>query len=84
MLSNYNFIEIEKFVMQYEDKIYFYDVLYEYMDNFIKRKKINFNLIREKPQLLGVLIEIVLRDWLKSKKKLEKSIKQLKMLISLK
>lgn len=76
-------VEIEKFVMQYEDKIYFYDVLYEYMENFLKLKKIKFNqnIEREKPQKLGLLIESILKDWLKARKSVDKYKNQLKMLL---
>lgn len=79
--SNGNYVEIEKFVMQYEDKIYFYDVLYEYMSNFVKMKKINYNLVKEKPHLLGCLIENILKDWIKTKKKLSESMNHLKSII---
>ena len=76
-----NYIEIEKFVMQYEDKLYFYDALYEYMSNFIKMKKVRYNLTRDKPQNLGVMIENILRDRIKSKKNLDNYKNKLKLLI---
>jgi hypothetical protein len=77
-----NYVEIEKFVMQYEDKIYFYDSLFDYMSSFVKRKNIKYLLSREKPRLLGILIENILRDWLKCKKNIEKYKSQLKNLFS--
>jgi hypothetical protein len=75
------YLEIEKFVMQYEDKIYFYDAFFDYMSNFIKTKKIRFSLIREKPQMLGLLIEQILRDWLKCKRNLDSYKNKLKVLL---
>lgn len=57
--------------MLYEDKIYFFDTLFEYMNNFIKSKNIKFNLTRQ-PMALGRLIENILRNWLKTKSKFEK------------
>jgi hypothetical protein len=75
------YVEIEKFVLQFEDKLYFYDALYDYMNSFIKSKKIRYDLIRDKPQNLGILIENILRDWLKSKRNLETYRNKLKLLI---
>jgi hypothetical protein len=62
--------DIEKFVMQYEDKIYFYDALYEYISNFINNRKIRLAqpFSKDKPQQLGQVIETILRSWLKSRK----------------
>lgn len=74
------YVEIEKFVMQHEDKLFFYDVLFDYMKNFIKQKKVRYTLVREKPQSLGILIENILRDWLKCKKNLDKFAKLKKIL----
>jgi hypothetical protein len=79
--SHINYVEIEKFVMLYDNKIYFYDALFEYMDNFIKKKKIRFDLNREKPQMLGFLIESILKDWIRSKKGYEKLKSQFNKLI---
>lgn len=76
-----NYVEIEKFVMQYEDKIYFYDALYDYMNNFIKQKKIRFILSKDNPQYLGSFIEMIIKDWLKTKKTCEKYRSQLKQLV---
>lgn len=76
-----NFNEIEKFVMFYEDKIYFYDVFFDYMENFTKKKKIRFDLKKDKPNSLGNLIESILKDWIKTKKELENYKKQIKILI---
>jgi hypothetical protein len=75
------YLDIENFVMQYEDKIYFYDAFFDYMSNFIKTKKIRFSLLREKPQMLGLLIEQILRDWLKCKRNLENYKDKLKGLL---
>ena len=68
--------------MQYEDKIYFYDVLYEYINNFIIRTKIKFNdLCREKPQNLGLFIETILRSWINIRKENYNYKNKLKQLI---
>ena len=76
-----NFEEIDRFAMQYGDKFCFYDILYDYMENIITKKKIKFNLERNNPQQLGLLIEVILKDWIKSRKSAERYKKQLKQFI---
>jgi hypothetical protein len=76
------FIEIEKFVIQHEGKLYFYDALFDYLNNFAKIKKIKFNLDRDNPQLLGNFIENILQDWLKTRKKLDQYKLKFKKLIN--
>jgi hypothetical protein len=80
--SNYNknYSEVERFVMLYEDKIYFFDSLYEYMNNFILGKNIKYSLTKQ-PMSLGRLIEYVLRNWLKARSKLDKLNNQMKKIL---
>jgi hypothetical protein len=73
--------DIDRFAMQYGDKLCFYDILFEYMENLVQRKKIKFSLERNNPQSLGLFIELILKDWLKCKKDADKYKKQLKQLI---
>ena len=66
--------------MLYEDKIYFFDTLYEYMNNFIRSKNIKYTL-EKKPLSLGRLIEDVLRNWLKTRSKFDKLNNQMKKIL---
>jgi hypothetical protein len=75
--------EVEKFYMQHEDKLYFFDALFEYMNNFISNRKLNYIISREKPQSLGILIETILKDWVKSRTLSDKYKTKLKQLISI-
>lgn len=74
--------EVEKFYMMHEDKLYFFDALYEYMNNFINTKKLNYTIVKEKPQTLGLLVENILKDWLKTRSLLEKYKMKTKQLIT--
>ena len=58
--------------MQHEDKLFFFDALFDYMNNFILAKKLNYTISRDKPQNLGFLIENILKDWIKTRGILEK------------
>jgi hypothetical protein len=74
--------EVEKFYMQHEDKLYFFDALFEFMNNFINTKKLSYSISKDKPQTLGILIESILKDWLKCRTLSEKYKMKLKQLIS--
>jgi hypothetical protein len=76
-----NYEEIDKFAMQYGDKLCFYDILFDYMESMVIKKRIKYTLERNNPQQLGILIEIILKDWIKSKKDVERYRKQLKQFI---
>ncbi len=69
--------------MQHEDKLFFYDALFDYMNNFITVKKLKYTISRDKPQILGIFIENILKDWLKTRSTLEKYKTRLKQLILL-
>jgi hypothetical protein len=73
--------EVDKFAMQYGDKLCFYDILFDYMENLVIKKRIKYNLERNNPQQLGMLIEIILKDWIKARKDSDRYKKQLKQFI---
>ena len=67
-------IGIEKFVSKYEDIIYFYENLYDYINNYLTRvnsKELSL-LNKENPQTLGDAIEKILKENINIKKKYNK------------
>ena len=82
MKSNHhkNYSEVEKFVMLYEDKIYFFYSLFDYINNFIKTKNLKYALTKD-PISLGKFIENILQILLRTKSKLEKYKNQLKKIV---
>lgn len=67
-------IGIEKFVSKYEDIIYFYENLYDYINNYLIRinRKEQSLLRKENPQTLGDEIEKILKENINIKKKYNK------------
>ena len=68
---------IDKIINKYEDKLYFYENLYNFVENYliqVKMKKLLKNLNKENPKSLGIIIEYICKENYYLKNKIKKLI----------
>ena len=68
---------IDKIINKYEDKLYFYENLYNFVENYliqVKMKKLLKNLNKENPKSLGIIIEYICKENFCLKNKINKLI----------
>lgn len=82
MNPNYNTVDMEKFVLKHGDKLYFYDVLFDYIEKYALKNRIHLKteLNKDDSQSLGNAIEQIVTERLELKKKYDKCISLLKQL----
>ena len=74
---NLNNNAIDKIINKYEDKLYFYESLFNFIENYLiqaKMKKLLKNLNKENPKSLGIIIEYICKENFCLKNKINKLI----------
>ena len=74
---NLNNNAIDKIINKYEDKLYFYESLFNFIENYLiqaKMKKLLKNLNKENPKSLGIIIEYICKENYYLKNKIKKLI----------
>ena len=75
--ANLNNNAIDKIINKYEDKLYFYESLYNFIENYLiqaQMKKLLKNLNKENPKSLGIIIEYICKENFCLKNKINKLI----------